>query len=57
MADLRGRWWLKELVGMVSGGGGELPCSVRRHRVGGKDIAGDLGELVELVAAGGLGGR
>jgi len=55
MADLRGRWWLKELVGMVSGGGGELPCSVCRHRVGGKDIAGDLGELVELVAAGGLG--
>ncbi|MDQ3764026.1 MAG: hypothetical protein M3460_21220 [Actinomycetota bacterium] len=34
---------------------GVLPRSVRRDLVRGKSIAGDLGELAELVADGGLG--
>jgi hypothetical protein len=36
MADLRGRWWLKELVGMVSGGrGGDGATACRRAAVAG----------------------
>lgn len=46
---------LNELVNSVGGTAGALPRSVRRDLVSGKGIAGDLGELAELVARGGLG--
>lgn len=47
--------WLNELADRVSSGAGVLPRGVRRGLVSGKGIAGDLGKLAALVAAGGLG--
>ena len=60
-----GRWWRKmvdacgrlldELVEIVSNAYGVLPCGVRRALISGGRVSGELGELADLVAAGGLG--
>lgn len=54
MADSRGRR-LEELAEAVSSTTGVLPRNVRRVLAGGGRIPGELGELAELVAAGGAG--
>ena len=54
MVDLRGRR-LDELVETVSNAAGVLPRDVRRALATGGRIPGELGELAELVAAGGAG--
>lgn len=54
MVDLPGRW-LNDLADRVSGDAGVLPRDVRLDLVGGKGMAGDLGELAALVEIGGLG--
>jgi hypothetical protein len=46
---------LAELAEVVGGAAGVLPTRVRRDLVSGNGIAGNLGELAELVAAGGHG--
>lgn len=46
---------LTELADQVSGDAGVLPGGLRRDLLSGKGVTGDLGELAELVAAGGLG--
>ncbi|MGH4025657.1 MAG: hypothetical protein ACRDRV_13865 [Pseudonocardiaceae bacterium] len=52
--DSRGRR-LDELAEAVSSAPGVLPRSVRRALAGGGRISGELGELADLVAAGGAG--
>jgi hypothetical protein len=54
MAGLRRRL-LKELADGVGRDAGVLPGGLRRDLVNGQGIVGDLGQLAELVAAGGLG--
>jgi hypothetical protein len=46
---------MNELVDRVAGAAGALPRGVRQELVSGNGIAGELAELAELVAAGGLG--
>lgn len=54
MVDSRARR-LAELAETVSGAQGELPQGVRRALAGGEPVSGELGDLAELVAAGGTG--
>ena len=53
MVDSRARR-LDELAETISSAPGVLPRTVRRALAGGGRIPGELGELAELVAAGGM---